>query len=453
MTKSLSARLTAMFAACAAVVFMVGGLLLHSSLEQSLEQHVREELNLRATLIESMVSKVSSASVWSEKVAPKLDTIAQDSSGTLLWIVSDSKSFRYGEHPPGLARLAQTEGFGKLSMEGHHCDHATLVSVIPPYGERPALRLVVAKDPTPFTQTLNSFRIALVASVLVGVVLVTMLGYWIARVGLQPLRRLSRQAQALNPHQRAQRLGLDPLPAELSDLTVSFNGALERLERAYQQLEAFNADVAHELRTPLMNLIGQTQVTLTRPRQAAELEDMLHSNLEELERLRAIVNDMLFLARADKGIAARNSVEVSLCSEVGKVIEFLEPLMDEAGVRIRIAGDVHACIETALFRRAVTNLLQNAIQHSAAGDDIVVTIERRDGVSVSVSNRGVSIDEQQLTHLFDRFYRVDSSRHNSVENHGLGLAIVKAIATMHRGAVFVRSEAGWNTFGFTLASM
>lgn len=197
MTKSLSARLTAMFAACAAVVFMVGGLLLHSSLEQSLEQHVREELNLTATLIESMVSKVSSASVWSEKVAPKLDTIAQNSSGTLAWIVSDSKPFRYGQHPPGLASLAQTEGFGKLSIEGHHCDHATLVSVIPPYGERPALRLVVAKDPTPFTQTLNRFRIALVATVLAGVVLVTMLGYWIARVGLQRAALATKSDQSV----------------------------------------------------------------------------------------------------------------------------------------------------------------------------------------------------------------------------------------------------------------
>jgi two-component system heavy metal sensor histidine kinase CusS len=91
---------------------------------------------------------------------------------------------------------------------------------------------------------------------------------------------------------------------ELEDLTVAFNGALGRLEDAWQQLEGFNADVAHELRTPLANLIGGTQVALSRPRSAAEFQETLQSNLEELERLRSIVNDMLFLARADQGEAA-----------------------------------------------------------------------------------------------------------------------------------------------------
>ena len=400
-----------------------------------------------------MVSKVASASVWSEKVVPKFDSIVQDNRGTRMWVVGDSAAFEYGQQPPGLPQLARTEGFGTLKLDGHRCEQVTLVSVLPAYGERPPLRIIVAKDPELFWETLTRFRIALVATMLAGVVLVTLLGHWIARVGLQPLHRLSSQAQALSPQRPAQRLGLDPLPAELSDLTASFNGALERLERAYRQLEAFNADVAHELRTPLMNLIGQTQVMLTRPRRVSELEDVLHSNLEELERLRAIVNDMLFLARADQGVMARDAKEVSLYGEAGKVIEFLDPLVEEAGVRVRVAGDVRVCIETALFRRAIVNLLHNAIEHSTPGDEILVTIERRDGIaSVSVSNPGVSIDEQHLTHLFDRFYRVDSSRHNSVENHGLGLAIVKAVATMHRGGVFARSHGGWNTFGFTLAA-
>lgn len=314
------------------------------------------------------------------------------------------------------------------------------------------MRLVLARDPAPFSQTIYSFRAALVFMVSAGVMLVALLGYWIARVGLRPLARLSRQAGGLSPSNRTERLGFDALPAELWNLTASFNGALERLQQAYAKLEAFNADVAHELRTPLTNLIGQTQVALSRQRHVNDLEEVLQSNLEELDRMRGIVNDMLFLAMADRGTLVSSPAHASLSEEVRKVVEFLEPLMEERGVRVRLEGDALVPIETSLFRRAVSNLLQNAIEHSQAGDEIVARVEHRDGSPcVAVSNPGSLIEDAHLEHLFERFYRVDSSRTNSGGNHGLGLSIVKAVASMHRGMVFASSKAGWNTFGFTVA--
>jgi two-component system heavy metal sensor histidine kinase CusS len=320
-------------------------------------------------------------------------------------------------------------------------------------GNRPTVTFVLVKDPLRFLETLDAFRYALIALGSGGVLAVAVLGFGIARLGLRPLERLSRQAHALDPSHQEQRLDLTPMPAELSELTGSFNGALARLETAYQQLEAFNADVAHELRTPLTNLIGQTQVTLTRKRSAAELEEVLRSNLEEMERLKGIVNDMLFLARADQGAAATRLVTTSIAGEVGKVLDFLEPLIEDRGVRINLHGDELGSIETALLRRALGNLLQNAIEHSTPGDEIAVAITREgEQIQVAVSNPGGEIDGRHLAHLFDRFYRVDSARRNPGGNHGLGLAIVKAIALMHRGSVFARSEQGRNTFGFTLAA-
>ena len=454
MTGSLSRRLAVMFAACAAVVFAIGGVLLDDSVKSSLDDQVRDELQLRAQLFDANVAKVSSAEQWIDKVVPKLDALAADTGGARLWIDADAGPFRYGRPPPELqGKVVQSQGFAAIDVPGHRCDFITLVHTIAANGERPALRLMLAMDPTPNGRMLGKFRLSLAVIIVAAVSLVAALGYWIARIGLRPLDRLSRQAHALSPAQRAQRLGFTALPAELRDLTAAFNGALQRLESAYKQLEAFNADVAHELRTPLMNLIGQTQVALSRRRGADELEDVLHSNLEELERLRAIVNDMLFLARADQGARARDRNVASLACEVRMVSEFLEPLMEEAGVRMRIEGDEHVPIETALFRRAVSNLLHNAIRHSGAGSEIVVRIDRHEGwPCVSVSNPGGEIESRHLVHLFDRFYRADSSRRNSAESHGLGLSIVKAVATMHRGAVFARSTAGWNTFGFTVAA-
>ncbi|HGO9641137.1 TPA: heavy metal sensor histidine kinase [Pseudomonas aeruginosa] len=310
--------------------------------------------------------------------------------------------------------------------------------------------LVVALTASAIPEGLPAIMTVILA---LGVLLASLLGHWIARLGLWPVHRLSEEARRISPRQLSQRLQLSPLPAELRELVGAFNGALDRLEQAYVRLESFNADVAHELRTPLTNLIGQTQVALSRERSGEHYEEVLQSNLEELERLRAIVNDMLFLARADQGRLACEREETSLAGEIATTVDFLEVIFDEAGVGIEVRGEARALVERALFQRAVTNLLYNAAQHTAAGGTLRVGVERRgDEVRVAVSNPGVPIADEHRRHLFERFYRVDAARSNSEANHGLGLSIVKAVASMHGGSVFVDSADGWNTFGFTVLS-
>ena len=453
MTRHLSIRLAAMFVFCAAAVFLIGGMSLYGVLREGLMQQVRQELQLRGSWAESIVARVQDESQWRLWLTPKFNASEMGRSDLRLWIVSDTPGYSYGPPRDDIVKLAEAGGFGQLSEPNHPCPLMTWSKVVAGDGNRPTVTFVLVKDPLRFLETLDAFRYALIALGSGGVLAVAVLGFGIARLGLRPLERLSRQAHALDPSHQEQRLDLTPMPAELSELTGSFNGALARLETAYQQLEAFNADVAHELRTPLTNLIGQTQVTLTRKRSAAELEEMLRSNLEEMERLKGIVNDMLFLARADQGAAATRLVTTSIAGEVGKVLDFLEPLIEDRGVRINLHGDELGSIETALLRRALGNLLQNAIEHSTPGDEIAVAITREgEQIQVAVSNPGGEIDGRHLAHLFDRFYRVDSARRNPGGNHGLGLAIVKAIALMHRGSVFARSEQGRNTFGFTLAA-
>jgi two-component system, OmpR family, heavy metal sensor histidine kinase CusS len=213
--------------------------------------------------------------------------------------------------------------------------------------------------------------------------------------------------------------------------------------------------VAHELRTPLANMIGGTQVALSRQRSAGEFQEALQSNLEELERLRGVVNDMLFLARADQGEAATGLTAADVAHEVEMTIEFFEPLLDETGTTVAIEGELRAqaTMNVALFRRALTNLLQNAIEHSAPGAKLAVTITRKVGaIWIAVSNPGATIEDVHLPRLFDRFYRVDSSRHDAGElhGHGLGLAIVKAVASMHGGTTLATSDGGVTTIAFSI---
>jgi two-component system heavy metal sensor histidine kinase CusS len=274
------------------------------------------------------------------------------------------------------------------------------------------------------------------------------------RRGLSPLRELASQTRAISARRLDRRLSLQDPAEELMPWIDQFNALMERLQRAYVQLEAFNADVAHELRTPLATLIGQTEVALSRPRDAEALQDTLISNLEEMQRLSALVNDMLFLSQADRGAEARRGEPVSLAELARQVSEFHEATLEEAGLTLRIDGDALLPVDVPLVKRALSNLIGNATRFARHGSTVVVAIApEADGqFRVVVENAGDGIAADHLPRLFDRFFRVDESRCcPETQHHGLGLAIVAAIARMHAGRTLAESEAGTTRVGFTLA--
>jgi two-component system, OmpR family, heavy metal sensor histidine kinase CusS len=277
---------------------------------------------------------------------------------------------------------------------------------------------------------------------------------WHVRRQLLPLHDLAAQTRAISPRQLERRLALADPAEELLPWIEQFNALMQRLEAAYAQLEGFNADVAHELRTPLTTLIGQTELALSRERSNESLRDTLVSNLEEMQRMAAMVNDMLFLSQADRGAEARRGAPVSLAALARQVAEFHEATLEDAGLQLRVEGDVTAAVDEPLFKRAVSNLLGNATRFAQRGSTVLIRIapELAEQVQVVVQNTGEAIDAQSLPRLFDRFFRVDSSRCcDGLQHHGLGLAIVAAIARMHAGRTLAESRDGVTRVGFTLA--
>ncbi len=461
MKRSITVRLVVMFAAAALATFALIGAALYIVLDRELDRHQLGELHIGLLNMQYSIERTGDVDRW-KRVQAKMDTLTPTDGNVRFWVLSDDPRFEYGKDLAEIERISDgADGRGTITLPGRVHAMRTLSARIAGFEDRPAVRLIVGSDTAPYRRTRDAFLTALIAVCLGAVLVVVLVGYWIARVGLKPLERLSHEAQALRPKMLSQRLQASTLPVELSALAEAFNGALSRLEEAYAQLETFNADVAHELRTPLANLIGGTQVALSRPRTAPEFQEVLASNLEDLERLRSIVNDMLFLARADRGEVATGLVLTPLAAEVRKTIEFFEFVLDETGTHVEIDGDVlaDAPLDTSLFRRAMSNLLQNAIEHSTAGAQLVVTLRNvPDGsVWISVSNPGRPIAEANLQHLFDRFYRVDAARadpaqsHGEHHGHGLGLAIVKAVANMHGGTVSAASAEGINTIGFSVS--
>lgn len=456
MKRSITSRLVLMFAAAALLTFALIGVALYSVLDRELTRHQDDELRIGLKSMAYSIEHVGTLDRWN-RVKARMDTLAPQDGGMRFWVLSDDPRFVYGTGLADVQRMTQdADGRGAITLPGQADPMRTRAVYLDALDERPGVRVIIGGDTAPYRRTREAFLTALLALSLAAVLAVAWAGYWITRVGLKPLERLSTEALALRPKKLSQRLKAASMPVELTTLTEAFNGALARLEEAYAQLEAFNADVAHELRTPLANLIGGTQVALSRERTAPEFQEVLASNLEELERLRSIVNDMLFLARADRGEVATALVGMPVADELRKTIEFFEFVLDETGTTVRIEGDLalEARLETALFRRAISNLLQNAIDHSQPGAQLVVHLrETADAIWITVANPGEPIARSHLQHLFDRFYRVDAARNGPGQHHGhgLGLAIVKAVAGMHGGQVEAASAGGVNTFGFSVA--
>ncbi|MGU7810848.1 heavy metal sensor histidine kinase [Burkholderia sp. AW49-1] len=453
MKRSITLRLSAMFGIVSLLVFTLVGCGLFVMMERQLFAELRATIDTRAKVAQMIVSHATTAA-RGRLMQEKLADLEPPDGSTRYQIDSPDANFRFGHPVDGVPVGKPFGAFQQYALNHSSYDVMTKTVPIAGSGERPDLKLIVASSCERTQRMLRRFVWTLAALIAIATVVTLLLSRAVARFGLAPLERLSQDAAAINATDRRQRLHTDALPTELRDLAASFNGALERIQQTYARLEAFNADVAHELRTPISILIGQTQVALTsRDRSVDRMRQTLQSNLEEFERLRVIINDMLFLSRSDRGERATDLKHVSLADEVRRMLDFLEIPLDEAQLRAELHGDARAAVDPSLFRRAMTNLLINAIQHSAPGATLNVTITPRDTlVDVSVANPGEPIDPVQRSHVFERFYRLEEARANSKENHGLGLSIVKAVAEMHGGSVFVACSGGVNTFGFSVST-
>jgi two-component system heavy metal sensor histidine kinase CusS len=315
--------------------------------------------------------------------------------------------------------------------------------------QAPPYKVALALDIAHHLEFLSAFRRSLWLAVVACILLTALLGWIAARRGLVPVRDMARVAHGISASRLAHRLPLDAVPAELTQLASAFNDMLGRLEDSFRRLSDFSSDIAHELRTPINNLMMQTQVALSKARSAEEYSEVLYSNLEEYDRLARMIADMLFLAKADNGLIVPRIEAIDLADEVRQLFDFYEALAEELGVRPELAGAGYLRGDRLMLRRALANLLSNALHHTPRGGTILVRIEELQPtgkISLSVENPGETIPAAHLPRLFDRFYRADASRQRSQEGAGLGLAITKSIVEAHGGEIAVRSAEGITRF-------
>jgi two-component system, OmpR family, heavy metal sensor histidine kinase CusS len=297
---------------------------------------------------------------------------------------------------------------------------------------------------------MTRFHRSLALAMTLAALVTAALGWAATRHGLAPLRRIAGLASGMSADRLDHRLPEAGLPEELRRLADAFNAMLARLEESFQRLNQFSSDIAHELRTPVSNLMTQTQVALAGVRSPEAYREILYSSLEEYERMAQMIGDMLYLAQADQRLLKPGRQRVDLAAETRNLFEFFEAWAEERRVGLESTGAAVVAGDRLMLRRALSNLIANAVRHTAGGNAVRVVVSEQGGrATLSVENPGTDIPEEHLRRLFDRFYRVDPARQRG-DGVGLGLAIVKSIVELHGGAIGITSDDGVTRFVITL---
>jgi len=304
--------------------------------------------------------------------------------------------------------------------------------------------LQLAQDRSSDEQVETNFALLFIAVLLGGVVASALIAIIVTRRGLRPLRKMTESLGRIGPDQLKERIGSTGWPRELQPLAIAFDEMLKRLDDSFSRLSQFSADLAHELRTPIANMLGEAQVALTRDRTAPEYRETIESTVAECERLSRIVDNLLFVARVD---AAREPIacqQFDARAAVEKIAAFYQTVADDHNVTISCTGDGQIYADPDLFERAVGNLLDNALRFTAEHGFIRVGLVRHNSdFEVAVSDNGSGIAAEHLPRVFDRFYRAESSRGS--DGAGLGLALVKSIVDLHGGSAVIASNPGCGT--------
>ncbi len=444
---TLTARLTALYTLVSAAVLLGLGVLVAWSTQHHFVELDRDYLQDKAHLVQKIIDDTPDT----QQRTAQLDELL-DSHHGLFIVIQRNEQRLYGLNsvtfPPELTRQSTLETpvdwtDGNTQLRGISLAlTATFpedAAATPPQ----RLQLMLALDTQHHTHFLQGLRQQLGLYVLLATVLSGLLGWWAARRGLAPLRVMKERALGVTAHRLDQRMPVDAVPIEMADLATSLNTMLQRLETDFAKLMDFSSDLAHELRTPISNLLTQTQVSLSHPRDASVYRDILASNAEEFQRLARMVSDMLFLAKTDHGLELPHRESIALENEVTGLFDFYDAVAEDNDLRLRLVGAGVVTGDRLMVRRAISNLLSNALRHARPGTDIEVSITQHgDSNALCVSNSGDVIEAADLPRLFDRFYRVDKSRaHPASEGAGLGLSITQAIMVAHGGSVTAASTA------------
>ena len=447
---SLTATLTTIFTLIALLTFYFVGSYLYTNLHIQLLRIDSEEVIIKAEHLRSLVAGEDSADALLTHVARFTGQVV-GSNAFVVQILANNGHALVNFNPsnlpvavaPSIPDLTPVRDADVREWKSLTGGTARGVAVEAHFHDGDTATIVVGRSIDNVLDVLSGYRHSIVRGIALGAFVAIVLSYLLVHRALGPLHRITEEASRINVEGLNVRFDLSNTSPELHELSVSMNGMLARLERGFRLLSQYTENLAHDLRTPVNNLRGQTEVMLSRGRSAEEYQTLLVSNLEEYERLGRMIENILFLTRAENAQIAVRRADLDLEEQLQQVAEYFEGLADESGVALRVQASGTIRADAVLFRRAISNLISNGLRYTPRGASIELTTETaQGGTLVCIRNPGPGIDPEHLDKIFERFYRIEEARTGSASSTGLGLAIVRSIMDLHQGRASAENLEG-----------
>ena len=437
---SLVTRLTILYALISALVLCGLGIMVARATYSHFVDLDQVYLQGKGILVQNSLRQANNPRAVAALLAQQMDS----HEGLYISVVSDKRELtdRISTQKIDFSPLRAAQLSGAETFDWNNAENPgqTLRGIKIPLDDEG--QLLLALDTHHHAHFMSQLNVTLALYLMCATLLSGLLGWWAARRGLAPLRVMHDRARKIDARQLSVRMPTGESSPELAELAHGLNLMLERLERAFERLSEFSSDLAHELRTPITNLLTQTQVTLTRERDAQAYRDILASNAEEFQRLARMVSDMLYLAKTEHGLELPDREPIVLEREVQALFDFYEAVAEESAISLSLTGEAVMTGDRLMVRRAIGNLLSNALRHARQYSVVRVTVtDQAESIEVRVENEGTPISQEDMPRLFDRFFRTQKSRpHPEHSGTGLGLSITKSLMTAHGGTIRVASD-------------
>ncbi len=456
--KSIRSRLTAWYITLLAIILILFSVFLNYFLSKRLHESVDNSLTVSATVVAT-----SAVMQFNRSPLPGLDQFFEqfmgagnlnkfyriyDGSGN---VGSRSRNIDASKFP--LSQTAYADALkGINSYETFLVDgkHPIRVITMPILKEKKLVNLVqVGTSLESLQETLRNLRIILLTAVPSVLALSALFARFMARRALKPISRIIQTARDIGQGQElSQRIPVFKVQDELGQLALTFNEMMNRLENSFAQMRQFSSDASHELRTPLTVLKGQNELALSKLREPEEYQEVIVSNLEEINYMSKVLEDLFILSRSDENQINLNYKPIDLRDLVDEVCRHAEILAGDKDIRIIIAFLESVIIngDEVRLRQMIWNILHNGIKYTKPKGELKISLQDEgESALLTLQDTGIGIPEKDLPFIFDRFYRVDKARSRDEGGSGLGLSICQHIAEAHKGKITVESKPGVGT--------
>jgi heavy metal sensor kinase len=446
MTLPIRLRLTAWYFAILAVVLSAFGISAYFAMRHSIRQTVDEELQIRSEGVHQLIERDIQRGHKDDLPEGLREHTELRQGGALLqvsdeqgnWLYRSPVMSDYGVPRPATVPKRATEYTGK------DVPLRIWTQKVSVGGQSYLIQSAFEMDD--FYESLHHFALLLFISIPSLLLCAAAGGYWISTRALAPVDQIAQTARTISAQNLSSRLVVPKTGDELQRLSETLNGMLERLEAAFKKITQFTADASHELRTPVAVMRTRAELSLRKARSADEYRDVIAEVLAELEKTSGLIEQLMFLARADSGAETLHFTNTNVAEVLREACHQGSALAEakQIGFQERISGDsMWIQGDATSLRRLFLILIDNAVKYTPANGQVEVSLQRNDGYAVAqVRDTGIGIAEADLPNVFERFYRADKARSRESGGVGLGLSIGRWITEVHAGTIEVQSSPG-----------